>query len=207
MSEIMGLCSKCKNYPNCKRICRPVELILNNIDKSSVMEVHHEDGVHLMPQKKQGRFCEMEEDFINAPAVEEFHREYFNLEPHEELNSPGSQKAKIFYLRFFERMPYEEIADICDITEQGAMDVYYRAKKRVDEVLVHMDQTKNAKILIKRKGKLSDTQKMFICKVILGLTCVQIGRLFGDRFSGGAIRQRLAAFQIKHRDQLAVVNG
>ena len=179
-------------------------MMLNNIDKSSVMEIQHPDHIQVMPHmKRQHRFCEMDDHQVDALADPDALAE-FELQEDERLSEPENQKAKIFYLRFFEKMPYDEIGDICNITKQAAMKTYHSGRKRVEEVLIHMDQAGAAKTLIKRKGKMTDTQKMVVCKVVLGLTFVQISNLFGGKFSRKSIQWRVNDFKSKHQELLRV---
>jgi len=122
----------------------------------------------------------------------------------EQTYAPENLKARVFYLRFFLRWTYADIAMDLSIPEKDAAKHFYAAKKRIDEILKYLDRTKKANFLVRYKGRFNDNQKMFILKHVMGLTCLQIAELFNNAISTKTIEERVRKLAKKYEANFAM---
>ena len=182
MDNINDYCGRCKNRVGCKRPCRFVEDILSEGNRA-VMEKHTEDGIQNFAQKRMIRFSEME--IPNQDAIEDRFDD-------DDLHVPQeSRQAIVFFLRFFERLSYKDIAVYIDSTPDIASKFYHAALVRINEILSFLDRKGTAEKLLAKDDGLTETQRMFICKSVMGLTALQISRLYSGKVKPKTIEQRV----------------
>jgi hypothetical protein len=196
MDDIKDYCDRCKQHDGCKNQCRFVEEILQH-DNLAVMEKHSENGIQNFSQKRMVRFSEME----NMPSPDVIPDIIDDEELYEPL-TPQHKNATVFYLRFFKRLSYEDIAIYVDITPNEAAKHYHDAKKRIIEIIGFLDRRGTAEKLIARKTDLTENEQMFICKVILGLTALQISKLYDGKVKPRTIEQRVREMRKRYKGTL-----
>ena len=197
MENINDYCDKCKSKP-CPKPCRFVDEILQHGNRA-VMENHLKDDIiQSFPEKRMVRFTEMEamerQDVIPDRIDDN--------ELYEPLK-PQHKNATVFYLRFFKRLPYEDIAVYIDSTANDAAKYYHEAKKRIIEIISFLDRKGTAEKLIARKVDLTENEKMFVCKVVLGLTALQISKLYGGKVKTRTIEERVRKMAKKYKAMVA----
>lgn len=182
IESIHGYCSKCKNRKICKRPCRFVEKVLT-VGNRAVMERYIADAenqiiMNFPDSRRSVRFSETE---MNVEEIE-----YPELPEEPEIN----QKAKVFYLRFFQKMSYEEISKLVGASPEDCSKKYYDALKRINKILTFMDVKADCEKLLAKDDGLTDEQRIWICKSIMRLTALQISKLFRGKYSPKAIEER-----------------
>jgi hypothetical protein len=180
LEDINDYCDKCKSKP-CPKPCRFVEEILS-YDNRAVMERHTKDGIENFAQRRMIRFTEM--DIPNQDVIEDRFDDDIQV-PRE------SRQAIVFFLRFFERLSYKDIAVHIDSTPDIASKFYHAALVRINEILSFLDRKGTAEKLLAKDDGLTETQRMFICKSVMGLTALQISRLYSGKVTPKTIQQRV----------------
>jgi hypothetical protein len=196
MENINDYCDKCKSKP-CPKPCRFVDEILA-LGNRAVMENHLKgDIIQNFPEKRMVRFTELEEMETQDVIPDSID----DNELYEPL-TPQHKNATVFYLRFFKRLSYEDIAVYIDSTPDDAAKYYHAAKNRIIEIISFLDRKGTAEKLIARKVDLTENEKMFVCKVVLGLTALQISKLYGGKVKPRTIEERVRKLRKRYKAQM-----
>jgi hypothetical protein len=210
MSEIMGLCSKCKNYPNCKQICRPVEELLNKLSSKPFIEkwAKGDNGAPIIysypTSRKEYRFSDLKDFDIEEVSSPEPEPEPIPEE--EKVYEPANLvSSRVFYKRFFERKEYKEIAKEENSTPEKVRGSYFVAKKSLDRIVKVMDRKEKAGKMMARCSFGND-EKWFIANKIIGLPIGEIADIVG--LGEDWVGRRVRGFEKTYRSGgMSVVNG
>ena len=191
MSEIMAYCTKCKQYGDCTKVCRPVEESLNRLSSRPFIEkwAKGDNGapfIYSYPTtRKEYRFSDIDFDVdeVAEPVPEEIPEEEIPYKPNKLMTS------RIFYKRFFERKNYKVIAEEEGSTPEKIRGNYYEAKQTLDKIVKRMDQKGKAKKMMGRCS-FGNAEKWFIANKIIGLPLTEISDLagLGEEWVGRNVR-------------------
>jgi len=185
-SEFTDLCKRCRHRSRCKAPCAPVEKYLA-YGTSTPFEIYLRDSVtKLCPASKRVvRRSEMVTEYDNREKASNEAQRAFSTEndtPFQDL-TPRLKQTGIFIDRFFNRMPYAEIAEKYATSEHNAQCLYQNAVKRLDKTVKAMDRIELAKANGKRLESLPTRERVRILYCGLEMSVTEIARFIGINHS------------------------
>lgn len=169
------LCKKCRHRKRCKAPCAPVEKYLAH-GTSKTFEIWLRDAVTVLcPESKRVvRASEMEA----YQAARAFSTTNQVEHPLDDLN-PKLKQTGVFIDRFFNRLPFPEIAKKYRISQNSATALYGNAVKRLLKTVEAMDRVELAKANGKRLAELPTRDRVKILYFGLEMPVVEIARFIG----------------------------
>jgi len=191
-NELMkNICRKCPHRSACKTPCEPVKQYLAYQNRAVYEKTYtNEEGqqisiiysrpkeINLSSFKKEGQTDENRANKIEMAFSTESESAFAHFEP-------NLKQTRLFIDRFFFKFTIEDLATKYDLSVQKAYEYYAQAKRRVFDILEHLDASRPLKLdhywkqIEARSGNLPKGQRWFLMNKIFELTPTQIAEIEG----------------------------
>jgi len=193
-TDYKGMCEKCRNRKWCNEPCAFVVQILVEDNKPPFYEhkaIGQDDQPIIIIKSKNHRYevneSNLQQDEKQIDDGPDDINTVFTTEADNPFASysPKLSQTTVFIMRFFERKPYEEIAEALEVSVDTVRSMYRNAKERLITALIFADTrhttVKRFQSTISRNektfGKLPKSQRWYLMYAIFGLTMEEIASL------------------------------
>jgi hypothetical protein len=178
-----GICSKCSHFKMCETPCYPVTRYLyergESFERGGVIyPLHKQIPISVcLKESEDGRKTANEEEKILSNQLESPFRHF----------EPGLKMTGIFIQRFFFRKKFKDIAEIYEISQSNARQIYSNALKIILENLKLLDKdgrkdiaTNHYKKVFRNNAKkIPKNKKWWVMCNYFGLTPSEVAEIEG----------------------------
>ncbi len=179
----LGVCSECTHFDKCKSPCRPIRMMLDHKSAAPFERQIRGDITIVFPQYMQTRKSELlslDTEKSRKPVEAIFSTVQDSPFLSAELKKPKLQQTSVFIDRFFNKMPFEAMAEKYGVTVKTVENEFENARKRIHIILKRIDDEERAGQVVKSsEGRMTTQVKAFLLYHLFGLTITQIARILG----------------------------
>ena len=197
--KMKGICGKCPHKSACKVPCSPVKEYLAHENRAVFEKTYTDEAgqtisvIYSRPKEFNLSSFQREGDTDkNRPNKLE---KAFSTENESAFAhfTPNLKQTRLFIDRFFFKFTIEDVATKYDLSVQKAYEAYAQARKRIFDILEHLDSARPLKLerfmeqIRERSGSMTAGQRYFVMSRIFLLSHKQIAEI--ERTSPGTVSE------------------